>query len=236
MNERSGYSGAVRKAVVADWQRCLPQFGPYGPRGLGRRVGCLLQGVELDRGSSSDGYRPILFCCALTVDLVAVDLSLSNTSLPDAGGYPWVTIREHPTGHASVAMKLVERSPIPAAGPVKLSLFVNASRLTASTSYLYAADVIYRKVCLACAWCEQPELVARLLEEGAGVLKRWQTKQDIIERLGGVQGWQDDVWACAQDKDGVVRTVLANVSKLGLTSLPIADLIVDADVIESALK
>jgi hypothetical protein len=126
MNERSGYSGAVRKAVVADWQRCLPQFGPYGPRGLGRRVGCLLQGVELDRGSSSDGYRPILFCCALTVDLVAVDLSLSNTSLPDAGGYPWVTIREHPTGHASVAMKLVERSPIPAAGPVKLSLFVNA--------------------------------------------------------------------------------------------------------------
>jgi hypothetical protein len=114
--------------------------------------------------------------------------------------------------------------------------FVNASRSIASTSFLYVAHVIYRKVCLACAWCEQPELVARLLEEGAGVLKRWQTKQDIIERLGGVQGWQDDVWACAQDKDEVQRTVLANVAKLGLTSLPIADLIVDADVIESALK
>lgn len=78
---------ATARRVTSDWASAFPEFAPWRPMHLLRRIGPVLQGICLDRSTSGDGYTPTAHVHALTREFPAISLTLSHR-LERSSGQP----------------------------------------------------------------------------------------------------------------------------------------------------
>jgi len=223
---------AVKKRITADWLQMFPGLAQYEPMHLLRRVGPIVEGIVLERTSSNDEYRPAFHVHSLLYAYPAVSLTMEQPLLREATRAPIsVSVLRHPTFYVEAATTLSRQSPLSLEGDLRLSDVIHAYRQFSERSGLhYDAHQLYRDMVMICAWCGSDERARALVDEGLVKLGAWPA--NILEQVGGRERWRERMLTAIAQPSALRETMKSQLQALKLSSLPVAQLICDADISE----
>jgi hypothetical protein len=215
----------VKRQLIRDWQALAPQFAIFEPMRIGRRVGPLVQGICLDRDSSNAAYLPTLHVHCLCQPFPSISLELRQPLLTRRSGtVERISVQFHEVHYREARERLLASSLLPVEGDWRLSEVIHAYEKYQQFDFADPYPTLrMRDAVSICAWLDEGErasaLVARYVEEAAG----WPGR--ILQRHGGISGWEDSLAALARSGDELRATVLEQIDSHRLQGLPVSDLL-----------
>jgi hypothetical protein len=104
------FDAATIRRFTADWAAEFPEFDVWRPLRLLRRVGPVLQGIALERSTSTEGYFVTAHVHSLTRASRLVSLTLSHRLCSETGAQERIQISRQPAEIQSAAIRLREQS------------------------------------------------------------------------------------------------------------------------------
>ncbi|MEO0460596.1 MAG: hypothetical protein AAF219_07120 [Myxococcota bacterium] len=120
-------------------------------------------------------------------------------------------------------MRLSAQAPLPLAGPVSLSQFIEASMQHTRRPGVHYEPEVYQDMISIVSWAGDTVRAQRLLEDAKQSMSEW--PPEVLEQLGGVQRWLEAVASHALIPDAVRRTVDEEIAAHRLDSMPSDNLV-----------
>ena len=124
---------------------------------------------------------------------------------------------------SDLVARLVEQSPLPLWGPVRLEQVIDAYRKHATTSLgKRQAAILYADCIMLLALCRREAAACELLTE---VLEN-SADQHVFQTFGGREAYERKMIDAIENPDRIERTVSAQITALSVNNLPTNELIV----------
>ncbi|GCB45027.1 hypothetical protein [Streptomyces sp. NL15-2K] len=212
---------AQARAITADWAGLFPQFTVWQPLRLLRRIGPVLQGITLERTTSSEEYRPTAHVHALTQDFPVITLSLAHHLHPVSAARDTIEVDRHAEEFRAAAARLEERSTLPLHRWPTLAEVVQAYRdyaVAQQRGRLPAGIREFEDSVLIPAAAGDGRLAEEslhLVEEAAG---RWSSYEAPIG-WSDTNEWLNRLRSGLRDPAGLAATVEQQIDKHNLTKV-----------------
>jgi hypothetical protein len=202
------------KRVTADWGAVFPEFSPWRPLRLIRRIGPVLQGITLDRSSSGDEYFPTVHVHALTRAFPVVSLTLNQRLVTSSGVQEGISFLRHDSDFANAAERLRSQSNLSLGAWPAIREIVSAYRAFAVTQkdkgYPPAANEVEDSVLVPAAAGDQDSVAASLLL--AGELAQVWPKSRLPLDWDSAESWLDGLANRSRDVGGLSAMIDSQIA------------------------
>lgn len=214
-----------KRQITKDWQAQFPSLGTYRPMHLLRRVGPLVFGICLDRGSSGEEYYPIFHASALSRRKETVPLTLHRqirtrrTNAPDR-----VVVSRHGECFMDAVARMREVSLLDLCGSVTARSVDEAYEDEVSQQFgLNSPHLAMIDHLSVLAWQDRTADAVTLCNVYAS--KALTFGERYWSEPGSYESWKAELFSVAQDVEGARRCVIEETEKHKLTKLPYSDLL-----------
>ncbi|MCP4591861.1 MAG: hypothetical protein GY842_14085 [bacterium] len=214
----------VEKRITADWQSEIVGMGVHKPRHLLRRVGPVLVGICLDRGSDGMEYLPTFHTHFLGNVFPVVSLTLSTPLRTERNGAEdWIPIRGHADRFPEAAAMMTKVSLLPLDGDLRLAAVLDAYRRYMATPMgRRQTATLYRDMVLLRAWARDANGAHTVLDEGLAGLGN---NEAALRHVGGRKAFIAKSREAITQPELIDQTIESQIEALRLGDLPISELV-----------
>lgn len=214
---------ATKREITKDWAACFPSLGVYKPLWLMRRVGPLLEGICLNRDSSNERYQPIFHVHNLAREDSALSFTLAEELRTVRNGTPEkVRVAFHKDHYVDVAKRICAQALLPLEGDLELRSVVAAYRNYTQRPLAKYPVNLYEDLITILLWCGREGEAKEVLANCLGEMEMWPPSVASLQRVGGVEKWEQKCSAWIQNRRTVRATVEQQIQAHGVADLPTA--------------
>lgn len=210
--------------VTRDWNSVFTMLKPLKSRIIARRIGPLLQGVNIDPVAPPAYYRPMLFLHPLGIELEHISLFFVHDLKSLGCGSELIETKSHSEKYVDRGSCLLKNSMIPFHGSLRLNEFIDGMRVAQERNQ-YGLRFDQRHltaIVQLCIYYDKPDSASCLVEELYREMSSWPSH--VFEKQTSRDDWMVQMNNLIENRKYLEETVDAQVRKHNVDAIDAIDI------------